>query len=109
MHTINYASNDDLVMEIVLDEQGLSRRIDNAATLHLIFSDCTRNTMTLAEAYDKFRVKLCERFNCEVNETMAYLIAEDAIKVTSELKKTHVTVRSSKSSESTPPESAKEN
>lgn len=102
MHVINYASNDDLVMEIVLDPEGLKRRVDNAATLHLLFSDCTRDTQTLAEAYEKFRIKLCERCGCEVNDAQAYLVAEDAIRITSELKKNRVTVRNSKSSESPP-------
>lgn len=94
MHTISLATPDELKVEIELgkDEAGLPKyRTDDAASLLLTYSEGARGipTPSLQESYEKFRETISQAWGVEVNSTMAYLIVETCVKITSELKKKH--------------------
>lgn len=60
---------------------------DHAAELMLVYTDCTRDSHSLEDTYQKFRQALSRRWGREVNKSTTYLVVEAVVGAVEELKK----------------------
>lgn len=97
MQQISFATPDELKLRISTSPDNSQTVDEDASALHLIFSECARG-VTIPEAYERFRIRMSQRWGVEVNTAMAYLVVETAIGATNQLKKTSINVLNSTSS-----------
>lgn len=105
MLRITKPEQEELKVEIQLgDEIKGPYRVDDAAELLLLYTDCARGK-SIPEAYESFRVQASLRFGHEISAAMAFAIIEAISAHTMNFKKKHISMVGSKSLESTPVES----
>ena len=105
MKRITPISDSDLFFEIEPQKGVLFKE---AATDLIIVWDESGRGLSLEEKYERFRIALCGRFNCEVSKGTAHMILDEAVRIVGELKKTHIVSPNSKPTESVPAEEAKQ-
>jgi len=98
---------DDEAVKISFEPKDAPAIVEHATNLHLIWTQCSSpddkgNRPTLEASYENFRAELAKRWKQEVSAATAYVMVEALANAVSELKKTHIALVNSLSSESTP-------
>lgn len=99
MHTLSLATPEELKVEIALGKNEAGEPTyyhTDAATVMLAYSECTRGipAPSLQESHELFRKQISQAWGHEITLAMAYLIVEMCVKITSDLKKKHISVTS---------------
>lgn len=104
MKRITPISDSELFLEIEPQEGVVFKE---ASTDLIILWDEVGRGLSLVEKYERFRIALCSRLNCEVSKGTAHMVLDEAVRIVGELKKTHIVSPNLKPTELVPVEEVK--